>query len=55
MKDKEIDKASREDPDTSIKQVGSFCAFPKMDWIDTNMVEDMSRKIGNLWLVISFI
>ncbi len=55
MKDKEIDKASREGPDTTVKQVRSCCAFPKIDCIDTNIVEDMSRKIGDLWLVISLI
>jgi hypothetical protein len=53
MKRENLDEAMRKSSAEPVKQGGGCCGLGKLGHIDTELVDDMSNKIGDLWLMIS--
>ena len=53
MKDEKMDRGFRESPTKTAKQGRSCCALTNLSCINNDFLEDMTGKIGDLWLMIS--
>jgi len=53
MEDQEIGKTSGERPAETAKRGRSCCSPANLGCVNTDCIEDMNGKIGDLWLMIS--
>jgi hypothetical protein len=55
MKEQKQGKTSEEKPSETAKRCPSCCSVANLGSVDTDCIEDIGGKIGDLWLMISLI
>jgi hypothetical protein len=55
MKAEKIDKGLEESPANTAQPGHSCCGMRNFSYTDTDCVEEMSGRIGDLWLMISLV